>query len=128
MHIFYEFASVFPNVKLNAQLHYIDHHLSHLASAHFVSPFETSFVASIDGFGDFASGAWGIGTKNNINLQKRALFPHSMGIFYRRATQFIGFPNYGDEYKMMGLAPYGKPLFLKEMKQIVKLYEDGSYH
>ncbi|CAK0772074.1 carbamoyltransferase [Gammaproteobacteria bacterium] len=122
-----ELRSIFPNQVLKAKIHYIEHHLSHLASAHLVSPFEESIVVSIDGFGDFSSGAWGIGRGDHIDIKDRVLFPHSLGIFYQALTQFIGFPNYGDEYKVMGLAPYGKPAFMDQMRQIVLTKHDGSY-
>ena len=71
---------------------------------------------SIDGFGDFASSAWGIGEDIKINLKDRIYFPHSLGIFYQALTQYLGFNNYGDEYKVMGLAPYGKPVYLSKMR------------
>ena len=105
----------------------VEHHLAHLASAFYVSPFKDAIVASVDGFGDFASAAWGIGADNQIELDDRIYFPHSLGIFYEAITQYLGFPHYGDEYKVMGLAPYGKPVHLEEMQEIVKLNDDGSY-
>ena len=81
----------------------------------------------MDGFGDFSSGCWGVGKLSNIDVQGSIFYPHSLGIFYQAITQFIGFPNYGDEYKVMGLAPYGKPKYLREMRNIVTLLRDGSY-
>lgn len=122
-----EIAKLFPADDLNAEIHYVEHHLSHLASAHLVSPFENSITISIDGFGDFSSGAWGVGLGSRINIEDRVFFPHSMGIFYQAMTQFIGFPNYGDEYKVMGLAPYGKPSFISQMREIVKIKNGGLY-
>jgi len=122
-----ELRNVFPGGALNAKVHYVEHHLSHLASAHLVSPFEESMVVSVDGFGDFSSGAWGVGRGDHIEIENRVFFPHSLGIFYQALTQFIGFPNYGDEYKVMGLAPYGKPLFMDQMRQIVLTNPDGTY-
>lgn len=122
-----ELARAFPGEKFRGRIHYIEHHLSHLASAHLVSPFEDSVTVSVDGFGDFASGAWGVGRGSRIEIDKRVWFPHSLGIFYQALTQFIGFANYGDEYKVMGLAPYGKPAFLDQMRQIVQINCDGTY-
>jgi carbamoyltransferase len=84
-------------------------------------------VVSVDGFGDFASAAWGTGRDTEIKVDGRVLFPHSLGIFYQAVTQFIGFPHYGDEYKVMGLAPYGQPVFLEQMRRIVRLQPDGGF-
>ena len=117
----------FPNSKFKGKFHYVEHHLAHLASAFFVSPFNNAVALSIDGFGDFASSAWGEGLGTRIRVDGRVYFPHSLGIFYQALTQYIGFPNYGDEYKVMGLAPYGKPIFLSEMRKIVLLQPNGSF-
>ena len=86
-----------------------------------------AFSVSIDGFGDFASAAWGVGEGTTIRVDGRVYFPHSLGIFYQAITQFLGFPYYGDEYKVMGLAPYGRPALMDAMRQIVSLRSDGSY-
>jgi len=109
------------------QIHQVEHHLTHLSSAFHVSPFDTAGIVSIDGFGDFSSAAWGIGRNTDIQILGRVYFPHSLGIFYQSLTQYLGFPHYGDEYKVMGLAPYGKPSFIDKMKQIVLLQNDGSF-
>lgn len=109
------------------QVHAVEHHLAHLASAYLVSPFAEACVASVDGFGDFASAAWGFGKENEIDLEDRVYFPHSLGIFYQAITQFLGFPNYGDEYKVMGLAPYGEPTFSRELGTVVRLRPDGRF-
>ena len=76
-------------------------------------------VVSIDGFGDFSSIVTGYVKKNKIFVKRRTLFPHSLGIFYQAFTQFLGFENYGDEYKIMGLSSYGKPKYLKELKEVI---------
>lgn len=120
-------AQSFPATPFRGRVHQIEHHLAHLSSAFHVSPFEHATVVSIDGFGDFASAAWGVGTGSGIEVEDKVYFPHSLGIFYQALTQFIGFPHYGDEYKVMGLAPYGQPVFLPQMRQIVKLQPDGSF-
>jgi carbamoyltransferase len=122
-----ELAAAFPGVRLRAEVHQIEHHLAHLASAFFVSPFKDATVVSIDGFGDFASTAWGIGHKGLIEPEGRIFFPHSLGIFYQAVTQYLGFPQYGDEYKVMGLAPYGLPTHMQDMRKIVRLLNDGSF-
>lgn len=105
----------------------VEHHVSHLASAFLVSPFENACVASIDGFGDFSSAAWGTGSGTRIEVEGRIHFPHSLGVFYQALTQFIGFPHYGDEYKVMGLAPYGEPVYLAQMRKIVVPKPDGRF-
>ncbi|HYC45734.1 MAG TPA: carbamoyltransferase N-terminal domain-containing protein, partial [Burkholderiales bacterium] len=92
----------------SGRIHFIEHHLAHLASAYYVSPFREAAVVSVDGFGDFASAAWGFGNGDSLRLDSKVYFPHSLGIFYQALTQYLGFPHYGDEYKVMGLAAYGK--------------------
>ena len=109
------------------EVQHVEHHLAHLASAYLVSPFEEAVAASVDGFGDFASAGWGVGRGDLVEVEERVYFPHSLGIFYQALTQFLGFPDYGDEYKVMGLAPYGEPAFLPQMRRIVRLREDGAY-
>jgi carbamoyltransferase len=108
-----------------ARLHKVEHHRAHLASAFFASPFEEAAVVSVDGFGDYTSVQWGIGRGNRIDVLGSVLFPHSLGILYTAFTQFLGFPKYGDEYKMMGLAAYGEPRFAPQIRQIVKT-ESGN--
>ena len=117
----------FPNSIFQGSIHTIEHHTAHLSSAFHVSPFDEAVIVSVDGFGDFTSTAWGVGHDTNINLENRVYFPHSLGIFYQALTQFIGFHNYGDEYKVMGLAPYGKPIYMEQMREIVKLKSDGGF-
>jgi carbamoyltransferase len=106
-----------------AQLHHVEHHRAHLASAFFASPFEEAAVLSIDGFGDFSSVMWGIGKGNKLHIRGATHYPHSLGIFYTAITQFLGFPKYGDEYKMMGLSAYGEPTFLSKMRTLVQTEE-----
>ncbi len=121
------FSKEFPNDKLSAPIHSVEHHLAHLSSAFHVSPFNKAFVVSVDGFGDFASGAWGVAQGTDFVIDDRVYFPYSLGMFYQALTQFIGFPNYGDEYKVMGLAPYGEPVYMDEMRKIVLLKNNGSF-
>jgi carbamoyltransferase len=113
--------------QFDGEVHEIEHHLAHLSSAFHVSPFDEAVVVSVDGFGDFASAAWGIGRGINIAVDDKVYFPHSLGIFYQAMTQWLGFPHYGDEYKVMGLAPYGQPNYLTEMRQLVQLQDDGAF-
>lgn len=117
----------FPGQDFRGSVHHIEHHLSHLSSAFHVSPFERAAVVSVDGFGDFSSAAWGMGADREITVEGRVFFPHSLGIFYQAITQYLGFPHYGDEYKVMGLAPYGKPSRMNEMRNIVRLLPDGGF-
>jgi len=116
-----ELARVFPGERLRAgfqpRLREVEHHLAHLGSAFLVSPFEEAVAVSVDGFGDFAGAAWGVGRGSRVEAEDKVYFPHSLGIFYQALTQYLGFPNYGDEYKVMGLAPYGEPRFMGETQQ-----------
>lgn len=122
-----ELGRAFPGQTFKGQFHEVEHHLAHLASAFLVSPFDDAVVVSVDGFGDFASAAWGVGRGNEIQVEDKVFFPHSLGIFYQALTQYLGFHNYGDEYKVMGLAPYGSPTYLPQMRRIVELKDDGSF-
>jgi carbamoyltransferase len=117
----------FSGDSFKAPVHALEHHATHLSSAFHVSPFEKAVILSIDGFGDFASAAWGVGEGTTIRVDGHVYFPHSLGVFYQAITQFLGFPHYGDEYKVMGLAPYGRPTLVEAMRQIVQLRADATY-
>ena len=117
----------FPSQTVRAEFHAVEHHLAHLSSAFHVCPFDEAAVVSIDGFGDFSSAAWGVGRGKTISIDGRVYFPHSLGIFYQALTQYLGFPHYGDEYKVMGLAPYGRPSFLDAMRKIVRRLPGGGF-
>jgi carbamoyltransferase len=106
--------------EVAAEVHNVEHHQAHVASAFFCSPFEEAAILSVDGFGDFASTMLAEGHGASFRVLERVLFPHSLGIFYAAVTQWLGFPKYGDEGKVMGLAPYGTPRFLAEMRQVVR--------
>ena len=120
-------ADNFGEDSFAGEMVYIDHHLAHLSSAFHVSPFHQATAVSVDGFGDFASAAWGFGSGKDITVEGKVYFPHSLGVFYQALTQYLGFPHYGDEYKVMGLAPYGKPTYINEMREIVRLKEGGGF-
>ena len=92
---------------LKAKFHNIEHHRSHLASAFFASPFEEAAILSVDGSGDFTTTMLAVGRGNQIKVLDSIDFPVSIGQFYTAFTQYLGFPYYGDEYKVMGLSPYG---------------------
>jgi carbamoyltransferase len=113
---------------LNMEFHNIEHHMAHMASAFLVSPFQEAAVLSIDGFGDFCSAMLGRGVGTELEKLDSVLFPHSLGLFYTSITQYLGFVNYGDEGKVMGLAPYGEPKYLDEMMRIVVPDEKGTFH
>jgi carbamoyltransferase len=119
--------AAFPDQSLRARIHAIEHHAAHLASAFLVSAFAEAVSVSVDGFGDFASTAWGMGHGNKIQIDGRVYFPHSLGIFYSALTQYLGFPHYGDEYKVMGLAPYGEPVWVEAMRKMVRIQRDGTF-
>jgi carbamoyltransferase len=112
---------------IKAEIHNIEHHRSHLGSSFFASPFEKAALLSIDGFGDFTSTMTAVGNGNQIEVLDAVHFPHSAGIFYTSFTQYLGFPKYGDEYKVMGLAPYGKPLYVDKLKDVISFTDDGLF-
>jgi carbamoyltransferase len=122
-----QLEATFTGEKFRGEVHRVEHHLAHLGSAFLLSPFAEAVVVSIDGFGDFASAAWGVGSGTDIKIDDKVYFPHSLGMFYEALTQYLGFPHYGDEYKVMGLAPYGEPTHLEQMRRIVLLQDDGSF-
>ena len=117
------FSKHFKNEKLNFEIINIEHHLSHISSAFHLSGFNNSSVLSIDGFGDFVSTMWGEASKKKIEIKETIYFPHSLGIFYTAITQHLGFPNYGDEYKLMGLSSYGSD---NHKDKIYNLFDDLS--
>jgi carbamoyltransferase len=108
---------------IRGQFHRIEHHTAHLASAFFVSPFDRAAVLSADGLGDFASSMCAAGEGPKMRVLGEVAFPHSLGMYYTALTQYVGFWKFGDEYKVMGLAAYGKPEFLEEFRRIV--WSDG---
>lgn len=105
----------------------IEHHRSHIASAFFASPFDEAACLSIDGSGDFSTTMTAIGKGNQIEVLDSVDFPHSLGLFYTAFTQYMGFPNYGDEYKVMGMAPYGTPKYLNQVRKTIRLTNDGAF-
>ena len=125
-----EFAAIdsFIDKKLiRKKIQQIEHHRSHLASAFFASPFEESALLSIDGSGDFTTTMLAVGRGNKIEVLDSVDFPHSIGIFYTAFTQLLGFPHYGDEYKVMGLAPYGTPKYVDQLKDVLIFKTGGLF-
>lgn len=111
--------------EIRATIHNLEHHTTHLASSFFVSPFPEAAILSIDGMGDFISTLSGAGKNNHLEYFSRIYFPHSLGYLYNAITLYLGFPSYGDEYKVMGLAPYGKPEYLEAFRQLIYPKNDG---
>jgi carbamoyltransferase len=112
---------------LRKKIHQVEHHRSHLASAFFASPFEEAALLSIDGSGDFTTTMIGTGKGNQIDVTNSVDFPHSVGLFYTAFTQLLGFPHYGDEYKVMGLAPYGHPKHVEQLRDVLQFGDDGLF-
>ena len=112
---------------IRAEMHNVEHHRAHMASSFFLSPFDQAACMTIDGFGDFVSTMFGAGQGNDLKVEQWVQFPHSMGLFYTACTQYIGFTSYGDEYKVMGLAPYGEPEFVDAFREIIPLRDAGRF-
>src|ERR1700676_3193658 len=121
-------AAVFDSdpARLKSLFHRVEHHKAHLASSYFVSPFENAALLSADGLGDFASTMWGVGSGNQMSIDGSIAFPHSLGLFYSAVTQYLGFPKFGDEYKVMGLAAYGQPEEMETFRDIVRFDANGQ--
>lgn len=113
--------------ELKAEIINVEHHRSHLASAFFASPYENAAILSIDGFGDYSSTMIGTGKENQITVLDTVSYPHSVGVFYTTFTQYLGFPHYGDEYKVMGLAPYGEAKYVDQLKEVLIFKDNGLF-
>jgi carbamoyltransferase len=108
-------------------VHWVEHHPAHLASTFFVSPFDEAAVAAVDGFGDFVSTSWALGRSARLDVLQRTFFPHSLGVLYLAITQYLGFMKFGDEFKVMGLAPYGQPDLTAPLGRLVHLHPGGRF-
>ena len=115
------------NINTNVKFHNIEHHIAHIASAYYPSKFNDAVGLSIDGSGDFVSVAICKCKKNKIKIIKKYFFPNSLGIFYHAMTQFMGFNNYGDEYKIMGMAAYGNPKYFDLLKNNLFINQNNSF-
>jgi len=111
--------------QFRAKIHKVEHHRAHMASCFLVSPFDRAAILSIDGFGDFISTMWGVGEGNRMDVLGQVEYPHSAGIVYTATSQYLGFPKYGDEGKVMGLAPYGRPRYLDQFRDIIRIDNGG---
>lgn len=105
----------------------VEHHRAHLASAFYPSPFHEAAVLSIDGAGDFSTTMLGMANGISLEVLESIDFPHSLGVFYTAMTQLLGFPYYGDEYKIMGLAPYGNPIYVDALRDVIQIIPDGLF-
>ncbi len=115
------------NYKSDENIFFSDHHLSHAASAFFPSPFKEAVVLTADGVGEWATTTVAVGKDNNLEIKKEIHFPHSLGLLYSAFTFYTGFKVNSGEYKLMGLAPYGNPIYEDKVKQLVDLKEDGTF-
>ena len=115
------------NYRSDQNIFFSDHHLSHAASAFFPSPFEEAVVLTADGVGEWATTTIAVGKNNNLDIKKEIHFPHSLGLLYSAFTYYTGFKVNSGEYKLMGLAPYGKPVFEEKIKKLIDIKEDGTF-
>ena len=125
---FYKFYKIKNKSTIESKLLFSEHHISHSASAFYPSPFNSSAILTMDGVGEWVTTSIGYGENNKINFLKEIYFPHSLGLLYSAFTYFAGFKVNSGEYKLMGLAPYGNPIY-KELikKEIIDIKEDGSF-
>jgi carbamoyltransferase len=117
----------FSKHKFKGEILFVEHHMAHAASSYLVSPFKESAILTIDGVGEWTTTAYGFAKENDITLSKKIDFPHSLGLLYSAVTAYLGFKVNNDEYKVMGLAPYGKPVYFEQMRKLIDVKEDGSY-
>jgi carbamoyltransferase len=116
------------NIKKNYNIFFSEHHMSHAASAFYPSPFKNSAILTLDGVGEWDTSTIGIGFDNKIELLEKIHYPHSLGLLYSAFTYYLGFKVNEDEYKVMGLAPYGQPVYSEFIfKELIDLKDDGSF-
>lgn len=108
-------------------IRYYSHHLSHAASSYYFSGFEDAAILIADGVGEWATTSYGYGLGNHIDLFEQVNFPHSIGLLYSTITGYLGFKVNDGEYKVMGLAPYGEPKYLNELRELITLHTDGQF-
>ncbi|MCX6829069.1 MAG: carbamoyltransferase [candidate division Zixibacteria bacterium] len=116
-------------LQYKGPIYFVEHHLSHAAGTYYTSPFERAAILTIDGVGEWATASIGKGVGNRIELSWAMNYPHSVGLLYSAFTYFLGFQVNSAEYKVMGLAPYGRPLYAELIrKELVQIFDDGSIH
>ena len=118
---------IVENREAKYRFHYVDHHLAHVGSAYYLSGFESSAFLTLDGAGESATSLLGLVRPDKFVVKARTDFPHSMGYFYSAVTHFLGFKPNNDEYKVMGLASYGKPCYINDFREIVKVQGGGRF-
>ena len=116
-----------PNYKSDDNIYFSEHHLSHAASAFFPSPFDEAIVLTADGVGEWATTTVAVGKKNKLEIKKEIHFPHSLGLLYSAFTYYTGFKVNSGEYKLMGLAPYGNPIYENKIRKLIDIKEDGTF-
>ena len=127
--LFNELKKHDKNFNDDSKIYFSDHHLSHAASAFFPSPFEEALILTADGVGEWATTTVAVGKGNNLEIKKEIHFPHSLGLLYSAFTYYTGFKVNSGEYKLMGLAPYGIPIYEDKIKNnLIDIKEDGSFH
>tara|TARA_B100000989_G_scaffold297306_1_gene282738 strand:+ start:12456 stop:14294 length:1839 start_codon:yes stop_codon:yes gene_type:complete len=133
-HKLFQKKELLDNIKLHdpnfneKKLLFSEHHLSHAASGFFPSPFDKALILTADGVGEWATTTIAIGINNKLDIKKEIYFPHSLGLLYSAFTYYTGFKVNSGEYKMMGLAPYGKPKYVTDIKdKLIDIKEDGSF-
>ena len=115
------------NYESDENIFFSDHHLSHAASAFFPSPFEEAVILTADGVGEWATTTVAVGAGNDLDIKKEIHFPHSLGLLYSAFTYYTGFKVNSGEYKLMGLAPYGNPIYEDKIRKLVDIKEDGTF-
>jgi len=110
-----------------SQWHFVEHHIAHAASAYYPSPFTRAAVMTIDGRGEVATTTYNLGTGDDLIRLGQVDMPHSLGLLYERVTSYLGFLHSSDEYKVMALASYGKPVFINEFRDMIKVFDNGQY-
>ncbi|MBI3784961.1 MAG: hypothetical protein HY270_16330, partial [Deltaproteobacteria bacterium] len=115
-------------LQYDGPVYMIEHHLSHAASSFLVSPFSEAAVLTVDGVGEWSTATFGRGSGSDIDLFREIRFPHSLGLLYTAFTSYLGFKVNSAEYKVMGLAPYGTPRYEREVRELIEVADDGSFH
>ncbi len=115
------------NYNSDSNIFFSDHHLSHAASAFFPSPFNEAVILTADGVGEWATTTVAVGKKNKLEVKKEIHFPHSLGLLYSAFTYYTGFKVNSGEYKLMGLAPYGEPIYENKIKKLIDIKDDGTF-
>ena len=126
-HLFNKLKEHDQNYISDKNIFFSDHHLSHAASAFFPSPFEEAVILTADGVGEWATTTVAVGKNNNLEIKKEIHFPHSLGLLYSAFTYYTGFKVNSGEYKLMGLAPYGKPIYVDKIKRLIDIKDDGTF-